>query len=377
MTELQRDTEEKMKEMSNDELIYDIGRGHARSLKAAKEILSRKEFGTKGENLRKILNIRSIPPDKAEEETKIKNEAAIIIEQGFLDRRNLLTILRQIKFQKILKRAIRKYLAENKNVPNYILEEMIRSIKSLSSKEVLATKVLDQNPGPDDLLVIVEELEDLERFPEGSPLQRKALKKLLEMGISREDFVWLTGSVKSVTEITWKDVKKDLIETLFTEDIYEISRYTDSPKVKEETLNKMWLKKEGLTTEQLEYVKGNAELITIEDPGKIKEWINNRLLHLVLDFEEAMSLEKEMKSSSLRLKMAEKALELVKEKIEEKEAEKKEFPYRYLLNGREENQLKSLKEKAKELKAEILNLQEQITESIKGEEMKVNTTSQT
>ena len=370
---MERKIEKEVKRTGNEKLIWLIEKGGTRGLEAAEEMYLRGEFGAGGENLRKILDIRSVPRDRTEEATKVKNEAAkVIIERDFLNKRNLLTILRQIKSQKILNRAIRKYLAENKNVPNFLLEEMIHSIKFLSLKETLAEKVLDQKPKTDDLLVIVEELEDLERFPKGSPLQTKAWKRLWQRWMSIENFKWIIGFVLSLAEQTWtrgkkkEKGKKSIIEKLSTEDVYEISRYTDSLKVKRETLNQMWFKRKDLTEKQLEYVKDNADLITIEDPEKAREWIHNKILSLPLKLEEAMSLKKEIKSSSLKLKMAEKALGLVEEEIEEKEKEKQEFPYRYLTNGWRENQLNELKEKKEELKGEILNIQEQIQESVEG-----------
>jgi len=229
----------RIKKMSNEELLRITETGRIIGLKAAGEILSRILEGRvtdEDKYLRAILgSIKVEGEPKAQRKAKeVKEEASkTMIEKGYLDEPNLSTILREIDSQKILERAIRKCLAKDRNIPNYLLGEMIRRIKSLSLKETLAKRILNQNLTTDDFLVIEEELEDLKKFPKGSPLQIEALEKHWKIGMEPENACWLIGFVPSLAERTWERLcREGRVKDLSMEELDEIFRYTESPEIK-------------------------------------------------------------------------------------------------------------------------------------------------
>ncbi|MBZ9578601.1 hypothetical protein KJA14_02010 [Patescibacteria group bacterium] len=256
---------ERIRKMGNEELLKTTRRGGLLSLKIAEEIFSRiLEGGITDEDkyLRAILeSIKVGGGPKTQRKAKEMKEKAskTMIEKGYLDERNLSTILREINSQKILERAVRKCLAKDGNIPNYLLREMIRRIKSLSLKETLAKRILNQNPNTDDLLVIVEELE-------GSPLQIEAEEKLWKREMEPENFTWLTGfGSPSQAERNWERGKREgMIEKLSEDDLSEILRYTDSQEIKEEMME-ILLNLEDLTIDHLRPVVEALESIKVDE----------------------------------------------------------------------------------------------------------------
>ncbi|MBZ9569485.1 hypothetical protein KJA16_01000 [Patescibacteria group bacterium] len=243
----------------NRELLRITEKGGEPSIEIAEELLSRKGLTLPKIYLLTILQYVKSVGIGAKRATKIKERAAKRIERrGFLDKGSLLTILREIGSQEILESVIRKYLGENEDIPNGILRRMIRRIELFSLKKTLARRVLDQNPSTDDFLVIEEELEDLEEFPEGSPLQIEALEKHWEIGMSLEDFVWLAGAVKSLLDSVWETGKeKGMIEKLSVWQLYDIWDSTDSPGIRTKAKEKL----EPLIPEELERRKRTLQEI--------------------------------------------------------------------------------------------------------------------
>lgn len=280
---MERRWTEKIKEMSDEELIRTTERKGLWSIVAAEEILSRmsKERIIDGRKFHAILEIRGTQGTRKETK-EVKEEAVKLIkEKGFLDERSVLVILDEIDSQEILESVIRKYLGESKNIPNYLLGKMIRRIKLLSLKEVLARIVLDQNPSTDDFLVIEEELE-------GSPLQIEAEDKHWKAGMSTDDFTWLVADGSPLgsplqAERNWEKGKKGMIEKLSIEQLNEIFRYTEALivkiEVREELLSRLeeelerlrkTLKKNPANT-KIEYRLWDLEKIKEEVKGESKK----------------------------------------------------------------------------------------------------------
>ncbi len=263
---------EEVKKISNEELLREAERKGSKEVIAGEEILSRiseKKIIEEKRYLEAIVrNVRISGTPDVQRKARIVNEEAIklLTERGYLNERNISMVLWKAESQKILEKVIRKYLAENENISNHLLRTMIRSIKSLSLKEELARKLQDQARTTDDFMVIEEESEDLERFPKGSPLQIEAEEKLWKREMEPENFTWLTGfGSPSQAERNWERGKReDMIEKLSRDDLSEILHYSDSQKIKEETME-ILLNRRGLTIDHLRPVVEALKSIKVDE----------------------------------------------------------------------------------------------------------------
>lgn len=264
MIKVERKIAEKMEKMNTEDLRRLIRRG---GLEAAKEILSRGEFGIEGEYLREILEIGKISPIRTEEATKIKNETADIIIERFLNERNFRAILREIESQEILEKATRGYRSQAKNIPNFVLMEIIEHVVS---ERRWAVRVLrDQNPSVDDLL------EAIEYAPE--EVQKEILQELFGKGLPIEDAVWLIGYHENLADIVWEKLcEGKLIGTLCADSLCEILDYTDSRKVREDS-KEMLLNFKDLTVDHLKVIVEALESKSVKRDIKTLKEIVERL----------------------------------------------------------------------------------------------------
>lgn len=271
---------ERLKNSTEEELLGYMQRGGKIAIEAAKEIF-RREGPTSKKALISILQY--LKPKRVDQEKEVANlkkkSLKKLISDFLLKEDDLLIILDEGESPALIDKAIDKYFLENEKRSNFLLGAIIRNRKvSTEKKEEAGKRLLEQAKDTDDLLLIEEELE--------GELQFKAWKRHRQKGMNKEDSVWITGFVPMLAEMNWEKEKEEgRIKKLSIEDIYEISKYTDSPKVKKEALNLMWLKRKELTKGQLEYIEKNAELITIEDPDQVREWIKERFLKVYSDFE--------------------------------------------------------------------------------------------
>lgn len=349
---------ERIKHSTEEELLGYIRKGRTDGIEAAKEISRREEPISKETLISILLNLKPKGVDQEKEIAKLKEKSLEKLIADFrLKEDDLLVILEEGESPVLIDKALDKYSLENEKRSNLLLRTIIRNVKVSKEKKERAGRLLfKQTESRRDWLAMEEELE--------GELQFKAWKRHRQKGISIEDSVWITGFVPTLAETNWeKDKEEGIIRKLSIDDLYDIARYTDALKVKKGALNFMWLKKEDLDKGQLEYLKDNADLITIEDPEKVREWIDNRFFYFPLELEEVIHLKEKAQLPSGKLKMAKKALEIVEWEIKEKGREKEESPSFY--NRWDEDQLNKLKKQKSELKEEILSLQEQVQGPVK------------
>lgn len=346
----------RMKEMGEEDLVNFIRRGGMVSLVAAEEVLLREAFGEKGGYLREILEISKISPKDKEKAKKLKNKAAeIMIKKGFLVERNFLAIIDNLKSQDIKIRATIEYRSLTEIIPNHVLEQIIREV--VSEKEWAANLLLEQTNDTNDLIVIYEE-----ELTEG--LQKRAWKKHRELGISIEDGLWLIGYREPLAYITWRAIQKQIRTKDVNEKAriyYEASEETGSQKVKEEALNKLWSIKKSLDREQLKHMETYAELITVERPKRVKEWIYEAFLKLppleYNGYEESGEYEyiKSIIYATKLLKIKERAIRRAIEEAK-REIDSKKNTH----STRNIERIKYLKEEIIQLEEELQGLQKEI-----------------
>ncbi len=295
--------EEKLK----NELLGAIKRGRKLGILAAKEAIKR--FPTK-EILYEILKLRSkgVTREIAKEKEKIKVEAAKIAkERGFIDERFLFAILEEVEDKKLQRKISREYLRENQRISKELLKEIVKETKLKEATKRLLKIANTQ----DDLLIIIENAT--------RKIQLQAVEKLFKIGISKEDFVWLVAfSEPKLAEIIWQRGKEiEIFKTLDVDDLYEIGNYTESPSIKREILILMWLRREEITEEKhLEFLKENANLVTIEKPEIAREWAEKRMLLIEeLILETVLKIQETTKNLEIKLEATEIALEKIKSEM--------------------------------------------------------------
>lgn len=262
---------EKMEKVNEEELLRIVRRGKVLGIEAAKKLLLQGKFGVEGEYLREILGITKIPPKRAKEATKVKNEAAEIIIERFLNEQNFLSVLKEMESQKILKRATRKYRSQNRNIPNYVLVKIIEKVPT--EREWAGRTLKNQNPSVDQLLIVLD-------WTEGE-LQIEILEELFKRKLPKREVVWLiTNSPEKIVEMIWSRVCQG--KRFSNDDFAEMLRYTESGEIKKEIIP-ILLNKKNL---ELPHIKEMVEAIeTLE----IEKEIIYRLMDLLNSWVEEIS----------------------------------------------------------------------------------------
>jgi hypothetical protein len=346
------------KERLKKELSAIIKRSGINSIYAAREVLSREELQTRDVLYWIIQRVKVGGIIKEKEAEEIREEAARIAkERGYIDEKFLFVIIDNITSKKLLKEIAKEYLAKKTKVSNELLKQIILHIPGLKNRA--GQRLLKQTKNTDDLLIIEEELT--------GKLQREALKLHWKLGMELEDFVWLMGFVltSTIAEENWaKGEKEGVVEKLSLAELYEISYYTESKKIKEMSLNWMWIKRENLQEEKhIEYLRDNANLVTIENPDTVREWANEKLLSIdTLSLEMILNVREKTRLLPLKLEANKSALTKIQKEI--KDLLK---PGR-TLHSWDRERLKFLKKKNKEIKLEILLLQNQLISQEKAKE---------
>ena len=381
---LEREITGKMPTMKDEDLLRIIRRSGKLGLEASKEFLKRltkKTFSPEQERTYLLEILESLKPSWPKDEkevSELKNQVAdIIIEKGLLTERALIIILREIDSQSKLTKAVRRYHSQAKAIPNYVLLDIVRKVNS--EKQWAAETVLSQNPTTDDLLVLEEEL--------GGLLQREVFEKHRKKGISIEDGEYIIEMIPPLAEVAWQEIYPKIARgkpQSQAEHYYEFSKYTDSPEVKRDISNKMWIIREDLTREQLNHLEQNAGLVTIEDPEKVRNWINQHFLRSPISFDEALEVKERTKSNIIRKEAIKEAIKKGKKEIRkiERELKKEEKQERYWPGPTwKKNRLEFLRNKVLELERELENLEreKEIEESALkgGDNMEVSTLVQT
>ena len=337
------------------ELLGAIKRGGSGAIFAGWEALKR--FPTK-EVLYEILRSKKPAGKKAEEAALLKTKAAKVArKKNFIDEKFLFAILENIDSKKLLKEIGVEYLSKNPEISNELLKRMI-SIPGL--KNQVGQRLLKQSKNTDDLLIIEEEVT--------GKLQKEALKLHWKIGMKLEDFSWLLGFVlkSPVAEEIWEKGKESkLIENLSPGHLYDISYFTESQKVKVESINLMWIKRENLQEEKhIEYLRDNAHLVTIEKSAIVREWANKRLLSTnKISWERLLKIKNNTHLLNLKLEADKRALEKIqneRENLNLRSLERELFPW-------ERERLKFLDGKIKEIEREIAILQVTIFQKTKEE----------
>ena len=374
----------RMPTMKDEDLLRIIRRSGKLGLEASKEMLKRltkKNLNPEQERTYLLEILESLKPSWPKDEkevSELKNQVAdIIIEKGLLTERAFIVILREIDSQSKLTKAVRRYHSQTKTIPNHILLDIVRKVNS--EKEWAAETVLSQNPTTDDLLVLEEELEGL--------LQREVFEKHRKKGISIEDGEYIIEMIPPLAEVAWQEIypkKARGKPQSQAEHYYEFSKYTDSPEVKRDISNKMWIIREDLTREQLNHLEQNAGLVTIEDPEKVRNWINQHFLKAPISFDEALEVKERTKSNIIRKEAIKEAIKKGKKEIRkiEKELREEEKQERYWPGPTwKKDRLEFLRNKVLELERELENLEreKEIEESVLkgGDNMEMSTLVQT
>jgi len=385
---LERVITEKMPTMEVEDLMRLIRRGGKLGLGASKEILERlakAKFEATPEQMRTSLmeileNAKPSWPNAEEvkEVNQLKNQVAdLLIEKGLLNERAFIVILREIDSQPKLAKAVRRYHSQTKDIPNHILLDIVRKVQS--EKEWAAEIILSQSPTTDDLLVLEEELE--------GPLQREAWERHRRKGISIEDAEYIIEAVPPLAELTWQEIYPKIAKKTAerqAEHYYEISRYTDSLKVKKDISNKMWIIREDLTRDQLAHLEQNADLVTIENPEIVRNWINQYFLRAPISFDEALKVKERTKSNIIREEAIREAIKKGRKEIRqiEKEFKRDEEKEHYWPGPTwKKERLEFLRNKVLELERELAGLKEkrETEKSIAkgGDDMEISTLVQT
>lgn len=224
---------ERMKRLNNEDLLREVQRGGMDATEAAKEILLRISQGNLGitfKHLQAILeNVKVKSPLQQTEIARLKEKTAITgVEKGFLNESFFLTILREIESKTILERVTRKYRSQTKDIPNYVLVEIIERVPT--QREWAARTLKNQKPSTDHLLAAID-------WTEGE-LQIEILQELFKRRLSKEDLVWLIISThEKIANLAWERICQDnSIQRFSNDDLSEVLRYTESEKIKEETI---------------------------------------------------------------------------------------------------------------------------------------------
>jgi len=349
--------EEKVRKMRVEELERFLERSGIYALLAAKEGLRRYEIGNGKIDERFFISIleAKIEHGKAKEEAKIIKKTVVeILKEKFFNEKSVSAIIDCQEIEMPEKEsAVKKYLNLG-GKDRYVLKRIIQSIGSVKLKDLVAIELIKQEPKEDELLIIIEELR--------GKIQMEALKMLFKKGVNFDDKVYLIETVPSVAEIVWKKTlpttrKKKPKER--AEILYEIAGYTDSKNVKRDAIAEMWIIREALDYNKLEYLRENADLIKIENSEKVRNWIDENILKVPRFEEEGFEKIMRVKERALDPKIKEGALERAIEEAE-KEIREKEFSDSHWYAER----VKFLKEKLKELRKELKDVKECVAEEL-------------
>ena len=349
---------ERIKKISNKELLRETERKGSRNIIAGEEVLSRiseKKIAEEEKYLGAILeNIRvSGPPKTQKEAKKVINETAKLVkERRYLNEKNLSNILR--KAEPFIKKQVGRTWLDKEKMSNDSLREIIESIPSL--KEEAEERLLKQNPDEEDLYVIETEGEGL--------LQKEAWKMHWEKGMSIDDACSLIQTEDPLAELTWKMLReKGRIKEIEIEDLTDILKLTSFFEIKREAVEELWFeRKNELEKDELILVLNNVEMIRSEDHQEIRKEIGEMLYLKEPSLEETLEIKEKLISPEPKLKWAKRALRTVNKEIREIQKKKKKEPW--LTNDWDRKNLEELKELKKKLKTEIEELQKEFEESI-------------
>lgn len=335
------------KEELKNELLDAIKRGKRLGILAAQEAILK--FPEK-EVLYEILKMKVKENSKKLEERKVKIEAVKIArERNFIDEKFLLLVLEEVEDKRLKKEIAKEYLEKNKKVSRELLKEIV---KNTGLREAVK-RLLKIARTPEDLLPIIENAKGKIRF--------QALRKIFDIGISKEDFLWLVAfEDPQLAEIAWEKGKQNKIfETLNIEEIYEIAKYTDAEKVKKDALNLMWLRKECVTEEeQLEFLEENAGLINIERPEIVKKWTQTKLiLETEITLERILEIQENAEDPQVKFEATKIAIKRIIDEIADLRMREINKELTYWENER----LKSLEKKLEKLRSDYSKLAMQIT----------------
>jgi len=337
---------ERVKEMRFEGLIRFLERGGVYAVFAAEEGLRRYKIGDGkiGEEFFISVLRSRVEHGKAKEEAKrIKEIVAKTLEEKFFNDKSVDAIIdcEEIEIAK-REEVAKKYLNLGGKESDILKGILDKSKLSQKIKNLAGEKLLTQKLKNDELLLIVQETT--------SETQMKALRIFLKKCKNLEDRIDLIENTPQVAEIVWEETllmirKKKPKER--AEILYEIADYTDSENVKRDAIAEMWIIKEALDYDKLEYLRQNADLIKIENPEKVKKWIDENILKMRFGVEGYEKMEKialRTKYSEIRERALKRAIKEAEKELKEKESS----PY-----FRDEERIKFLMERLAQLKGEI------------------------
>lgn len=340
---------EREKKISNEELLRETEGKGSRAITAAEEILSRiseKKIAEEEKYLGAILeNIRVSGSPKIQKEVKriINETAKLVKERGYLNEKNLSNILR--KAEPFIKEQVGRKWLDKKEVRNYSLREIIRSIPSL--KEEAGERLLKQNPDNDDLYTIATETKGL--------VQIKALEIYRKKGIPIDDACALIQLEDAPAKPIWQMLKEEeRIKEIEIEDLIDIFKLTSFFEIKREAVEELWFeRKDELEKDELILVSNNVEMIKGQNPQEIREEIAEMLYLKELSFEEIVKIKEKLISPEAKLKWAKRALRIVNKEI-------KEIHKKWLMTEWDKEMLEKLKKLERKLKIEIKELPKEL-----------------
>lgn len=267
---------EKVKEMRYEELVRFLERGGIYALIAAEEGLRRFELGEEQIGEKFFILVLESKITKSSQAKEIKKVSAKILEERFFSEKSVIAILNCEELERgKRKKVAKRYLnlgGKDKEVLKQILSSnfITQEIKNLAGEKLLSQRLKN-----DELLLIAQETTD--------QTQMKALRKFLRKSKDLEDRIILIEHTPAVAEIVWEETlsmirKKEPRER--AEILFDILKYTDSENVKKKAANEIWMVREVLKYEELEYLNENADSITIENPEKVRKWIDENILKI-------------------------------------------------------------------------------------------------
>lgn len=248
---------ERIKKLDNVELLREIRDGmYGREV--AKEIISRISQGDlsiTSEHLQAILNLKAKSQKQQKEIAKLKEEATTIaLQKGLLNEGLFMTILREVESKALLERITKVYQQIIGDIPNHVLTRIIQRVPT--EREWAARTLKKQRPSTNDLITAMDWLEE-------EQLQIELLQELFKRRLSKEDVVWLVSSTpQNTANLVWEKCHK-FIQRLSRDDFAEMLRYTESEKIKKETIS-ILLDREDLELSHIKEIVEAIETLEVE-----------------------------------------------------------------------------------------------------------------